>query len=110
MTGREERIALNEVLFRDLNERVEQIVTTLAVERPDELEIFCECGTGHCVAKLTLSLADYEGVRAQPERFIVAPEHDTPEVEKVIEKRAGYWIVEKHEEEATLARELDPRS
>jgi hypothetical protein len=110
MIGREERVALNEVLFRDLNERVEQIVTTLASERPNELEIFCECGTGDCVAKLTLSLADYEGVRAHPERFIVAPDHDTPNVEKVFEKRARYWIVEKHEEEATPGRELDPRS
>jgi hypothetical protein len=110
MTGREERIALNEVLFRDLNERVEQILTTVANERPEALEIFCECGTGDCVAKLTLSLADYEGVRAHPERFIVAPDHDTPEVERVVEKRAGYWVVEKHEEEAPLARELDPRS
>ena len=110
MTGREERIALNEVLFRDLNERVEQIVTTLAGEPPDRLEIFCECGSGHCVAKLTLSLADYEDIRAHPERFIAAPGHDTPEVERVIEKRAGYWILEKHEEEASLARELDPRS
>jgi hypothetical protein len=110
MTGRDERIALNEVLFRDLNERVEQIVTTLANERPDKLEIFCECGTGDCVAKLTLSLIDYGGVRAHPERFIVVPDHDTPTVERVIEKRAGYWIVEKNEEEATLARELDPRS
>jgi hypothetical protein len=109
MTGRDERIALNEVLFRDLNERVEQIVTTLANERPEGLEIFCECGSGECVAKLTLSLTDYEGVRAHPERFIVAPDHDTPEVERVIEKLARYWIVEKHEEEATLARELDPR-
>lgn len=83
MTGREERIARNEVLFRDLNGRVEQIVTTLADERPDRLEIFCECGTGDCVTKLTLALTDYEGARAHPERFIVAPDHDTPEVEKL---------------------------
>ena len=110
MTGREERIVLNEVLFRDLNERVEQIVTTLANDRPDGLEIFCECGSGDCVAKLTLSVGEYEGARAHPERFIIVPEHDIPEVEKLIEKRAGYWLVEKHEEEAELARELDPRS
>lgn len=110
MTGREERIALNEVLFRDLNERLEQIVATLANERPEAFEIFCECGTGHCVAKLTLPLADYEGVRAHPERFIVAPDHDTPDVERIVDRRPSYWTVEKHEEEATLARELDPRS
>jgi hypothetical protein len=110
MTEREARIALNETLFRDLNERIQDVVTTITLEVPHALEIFCECGSEDCVAKITLSVADYEAVRAHPERFIIAPGHEIPDVEDVLERRTGHWVVEKHEEEAKIARELDPRS
>jgi hypothetical protein len=110
MTKREERIALNETLFRDLNERIQEVVTTIALEVPDVLEIFCECGNADCVAKITLSLAEYEEVRAHAERFFIAPGHEIPDVEDVLERRAAYWVVEKHEKEAQIARDRDPRS
>ena len=110
MTAREERLAINETLFRDLNERVQEVVTTLALEVPNALEIFCECGSADCVAKITLSLAEYEEVRAHPERFLITPGHEIPDVEDVVGRRTGYWVVEKHEEEAQIARERDPRS
>jgi hypothetical protein len=110
VTEREERLARNEVLFRDLNERMKEIGATIALEEPEALELFCECGRSDCVAKLTISTDAYERVRANPERFIVAVGHDAQEVEEVVEQHNGYWIVEKHEEEAQIAREEDPRS
>jgi hypothetical protein len=110
MTKRDERIALNETLFRDLNERIQEVVTTIALEAPNVLEIFCECGRADCVAKITLSVSEYEEVRAHPERFFIAPGHEIPDVENVLERRAAYWVVEKHAEEAQIAREQDPRS
>ena len=110
MTEREARIALNETLFRDLNERVQEVVTTMALEAPSALEIFCECGSADCVAKITLALAEYEEVRTHAERFLIAPGHEIPDVEDVVEQRPAYWVVEKHEEEAQIARERDPRS
>jgi hypothetical protein len=110
MTERDKRIALNETLFRDLNERVQEVVTTIALDAPDALEIFCECGSADCVAKITLALAEYQEVRAHPERFLIAPGHEVADVENVVERRPAYWIVEKHEEEAQIARDRDPRS
>jgi hypothetical protein len=110
VTEREERIARNEVLFRDLNERLKEIGATIALQEPEALELFCECGQSDCTEKLTLSASEYEYVRARPERFFVAAGHDAPEVEEVVDQRGPYWIVEKHEEEAQIARERDPRS
>ena len=110
MTAREGRLALNETLFRDLNERLQEVVKEIALEVPDALEIFCECGTAACVDKITLSLAEYEGGRAHPERFFVAAGHDIPDVEDVVDRRPGYWVVEKRDEAARVARERDPRS
>ena len=56
------------------------------------------------------TLADYESVRANSSRFLIAPEHWLPEVESVTEKTEGWWVVEKHGEAAELAEELDPRT
>ena len=110
MTGREERIARNEVLFRDLNERLREVVTSISGEAPDLLEIFCECGAEQCMARITVQARQYEEVRSRPERFLVAPDHDVPDVESVVACHDRYWVVEKHPEEAQIAREEDPRS
>jgi hypothetical protein len=109
MTGREERIARNEVLFRDLNERLRDVVVAITAERPSALEIFCECGSPDCATKITVPLAEYEHVRSHPERFLIDDGHEAPDVERVIQQSGSYAIVEKHEEEAQIARKQDPR-
>ena len=35
--------------------------------------------------------------------------HDSPEVERVVERHERYVVVEKHDEAATVAEETDPR-
>jgi hypothetical protein len=110
VTEREERIALNETIFRDVNERVEEVLLTLEPAPPKALEIFCECGRADCLEKITVPLSEYEDVRSRPERFLTAPGHNVPDVEDVVAQRAGYWVVEKLEEEAQIAREGGPRA
>lgn len=103
MGKREEEIARNEGLFRDVNERVKGVLAEIGVS--DQLEVFCECGRGDCVAKIELSLPDYEAVRAYPARFLVLQGHEFPEVEDVLVSPDGYLIVEKREPFAEIARE-----
>jgi hypothetical protein len=106
----EERLARNEALFRELNERMKEISQSLAPgETIPALEIFCECGQADCIEKLVVPFSEYEAVRSRPEHFLVATGHDTPEVETIFAQRDGYSIVEKHEEEAGIARQTDPR-
>lgn len=110
MNEREQRIARNEALFRDLNERLKEITESLtAADSNGFLELFCECGSVDCMAKIRVPADSYERVRAVSERFLIAPGHDIPEVEGVVDRMDGYWLVEKHEEEAQIARETDPR-
>jgi hypothetical protein len=110
MTEREERIARNEALFRDLNERLKEITESLtAGDNHNTLELFCECGTLDCMEKIRVPVQTYERVRAVPERFLVAPGHDHLDVERVVERLEKYWLVEKHEEEAEIARQTNPR-
>jgi hypothetical protein len=109
MDAREERLARNEALFRDVNERVRQVAAQHGGE-PHLYQFFCECSNVDCTFQLNVTLAEYESVRAQSNRFLVAPDHWLPEVETVAERTGRWWIVEKHGEAAELVEELDPRS
>jgi hypothetical protein len=85
---RETIIAQNEVLFRQVNERRRE-------DDPGTVVITCECGDLDCHDQLRVEAADYEAVRANPRRFLGAPGHEIPDVEKVVEKRETYQVIEK---------------
>jgi hypothetical protein len=107
---RDARIGRNEVLFREINERLEGLQEAFdsLAERAD---FVCECGDVACTEQITMSLGEYERLRSNPTWFAVKPGHETPDVEDVVEKRQGYDIVRKHEGvPANIARAEDPRS
>ena len=56
-----------------------------------------------------MSVEAYEAVRASPRRFLVLEGHETPEVERVVERHPAYVVVEKLDEAARVAEETDPR-
>jgi hypothetical protein len=86
------RLAHNEQLFREINEAREQ-----ASAAPDEtpLGFVCECSDPECTARIDLTAADYQRIRKSPARFIVRPGHEITEIERVVEERAGFDVVEK---------------
>jgi hypothetical protein len=111
--AREERLAKNETLFREVNERVAEVATNfIEVEtRSDPVEFTCECGRAECTEPLAMTVVEYEGVRARPTRFAVVPGHEQPEIETVVERHPSYFVVEKRDEDAQeIARETDRRS
>jgi hypothetical protein len=113
MTRREDRLAKNEALAREVNERIQDLSEEL--RGPGDLdvgglEILCECGREDCLDKIQVSLQVYEQVRENPIRFIVVPGHEINDIENVVEVSDGYAVVEKHEEEAPIARVTDPRA
>jgi len=108
MHPRQERRAKNESLFRDVNERIEQIATKLEVT--DSTEFVCECDDLACVDRLEMGLSDYEHVRGDPTTFLVVPGHEDPAVEDVVEEHERYNLVRKHPgEPARVAAENSPR-
>ena len=107
--AREIRLARNETLFREVNERIEDLALTHADE--DHIyEFLCECSNPHCDLRLSLPLSTYEQARADSAVFIVAPGHDLPEVEEVVLRGAGFQLVRKQGEAAELADETNPRN
>ena len=103
------RIGENEALFRHVNERIESLNESFAVVT-DTFEIVCECADAACVKQIAISPDAYEQVRADPTLFIVAPGHETPEVEGIVETQAAYHIVRKHAGlPEQVAKKTDPR-
>jgi hypothetical protein len=112
---RKDRLARNEVVFREVNERIEKLMQEgewLDSPAPpaESLDVLCECGNAECSTPLTLPLADYERVRREPTHFLVAPGHVISEIEEVVATGRGYEVVRKFAGEGVLARKTDPRS
>jgi hypothetical protein len=103
------RAARNETVLRDLNERLKTHNEWLD-ERLSEW--VCECANDECTIPVELSIEEYEGVRREPTRFVVAPgdAHVDPEIERVFRREERYWVVEKIGIGAEVANGLDPRT
>lgn len=113
MGAREERLAANEALFREVNERVAEVAEHfIEVESTAEYFKFtCECGSATCTEQIAMTMVEYEALRAVPTHFAVVDGHDLPEIERVVERHQRYLVVEKQEEDAVeVARETDPRT
>ena len=110
MDSRETRLARNETLFREVNERIEGAVGRVGREDAHVYEFICECSNSDCTLLLPLTIAEYEAARSDPRQFIVARGHELPEIEAVIARNAGYEVVRKHGEAAEFVAERDPRS
>ena len=113
VSARDERLAGNEALFREVNERVAEVATHFVeVEtRGEQIKFACECGRATCAEPIPMTLAEYEAIRAESTHFAVVPQHEQPEIEVVIERHPTYFVVEKSQEDAQeVARETDPRA
>jgi hypothetical protein len=102
---RTERVGKNEAVFREVNERINDVT------RDETAEYLCECGYATCTETVQMTVADYEAVRTDPTHFAVRPGHEIPDLETVVARNDEFLVVRKIAGEAAeLAVELDPRS
>jgi hypothetical protein len=104
-----ERVARNDSIFRDANERISATASDVGFVEP--VPFICECASPTCNEIVRVSLADYEDIRSHPARFLIAPGHEAAEQEsgKVVESGPEHAVVEKLGVAAEVARALDPR-
>ncbi|HET7119775.1 MAG TPA: hypothetical protein VFI17_00835 [Solirubrobacterales bacterium] len=86
-----------------------------AIERGDSdggTAVFvCECGYVGCNTTVQLSIAEYEAVRTDFDRFLVVPGHEIDEIEQVVERHPDHLVVVKREPDAkTAAHATDERT
>ena len=109
MEDRERRLGLNEAMFREVNERVEEVNQAFG-SITGQFEIFCECGDVTCAERITVPMSEYERVRSDSKQFLLKLGHEDPTVERVIEHHDSFVIVEKEGVEVEeVAEQTDPR-
>ena len=108
VTSSDERKGENEAFFRELNERLEQRAAEKQAAS-DAFEIVCECSLETCTQRLSVTFAEYESVREDETRFVVAVGHADPRIERIVSATVGYDVVEKLGVAAEVAAERDPR-
>jgi hypothetical protein len=107
---RERRLGLNEALFREVNERLRGLNEAFG-EVTNRMELVCECADPGCAERITMTVREYEQLRADAEQFVIAPGHAAPDIEDVVATGEGWEIVRKRPGgPAEIARASDPRS
>ena len=109
MLGEEKvRIATTEAIFRNVNERIAESAQRFDA---DDAEFVCECSDRACTHRVEATLEDYERVRRKPTAFLLVPGHEDERVERVVERRHRFAVVEKFEKTvAETVRRLNPRA
>jgi hypothetical protein len=103
-----EREVVNETLARDINEIEDanhEHIGDGATNR-----YVCECSDASCMATISLTQDEYEQVRAHGARFVIALDHENPELDLLVAEHEGFAVVRKLPGfPARLARASDPR-
>jgi hypothetical protein len=71
----------------------------------------CECGRVEgadvsCHEHVEMTLAEYEDVRSQDDRFALVPGHETPELEELVRRTDKFVIVDKKPEPSQSSRTI----
>jgi hypothetical protein len=114
MEGRLERQARNEALVREVNERINTLdreaAGSGAVEGVRTFGFHCECGReGGCGEMVWMTLAEYEVVRRQDDRFALVNGHETEGLEHVVGGNERFVIVDKVDEAEVFVRQRPDR-
>ncbi len=105
-----ERVAKNQALFRDVNERVADIAKAHSIPTDEVWDFLCECASTDCTERIALTHAEYEAIRTNAAHFAVVAGHELPEVERVVRREPAFVVVAKVGAGEALAEKLDPRS
>jgi hypothetical protein len=104
LDARRQRAAKNQSLFREVNERIEDLAGTAMFAT-----FVCECFLEQCDQSVSLTLEEYEHIRSSSNLFFVLRGHELPELEDVVETTERYVLVRKIGVGAAVAERLDPR-
>ena len=93
MSSEEKRLAETQRAFRIGNERLRAALETTAGGEP--IPFLCECMDDTCLARVDLTLEEYEAVRRHENRFMIVRDHRTLPGERIVEENGSYQVTEK---------------
>jgi hypothetical protein len=89
----------NELKTRSHNQRVKK---TLEHHAPDEVQdelvvdFYCECSDDTCTERIPMTFQEYDELHNSPAKFVLAPGHQSPMVEKVVKADGERTVVKKY--------------
>ena len=93
------RIAENEVVLREVNERIAEKTSDLEARglagNDETSQYLCSCGRPDCEESLNLTLAEFEAAHARDDQFVIAPGHEVADVDELVASYDGYAVVRK---------------
>jgi hypothetical protein len=104
------RAARNQTLYREINEKIESLNASFGETTEGGSSWLCECADPACAEPLQMTLAEYEALRADPNRFAVLPGHVYPAVEHIVEEHERYVVVAKIDAAKDFVVAHDPRA
>jgi hypothetical protein len=104
LDARRQSAAKNQSLFREVNERIEDLASGVFVS------FICECADPKCDEQVSLTIEEYERIRSNPVWFFVLAGHVVPEIETLVQAADRYVVVKKIGAGERVAEKLDPRS
>ena len=108
MSIAERRQIENEMIFRNANEKVGDDINELDIQLIKDdypelasgkdiiLHFICECSDENCAERIPLKLSFYQKIHKNRDAFIIKPNHQVKEIEKVIRTEKDYSVVEKN--------------
>lgn len=110
MTDWRDQEAINETIFREMNEWTAEGNDARLGVGPRVDTYLCECSDRRCTEPIRLSRVEYESVRAEPLRFAIALNHENPEIDRLVAENERFATVAKfHDAPARIARDTYPR-
>ena len=101
--------AVEQARRRGANESIEDSMQSTG--RWAANSFICECSDPRCNRTVTATIQEYESVRKWPTHFLVAANHENPEVESMVLETESFAVVETLAGEASkVAWRTDPRS
>src|SRR6266540_363815 len=99
-----------QVRFRDFNEWIRSSTDRIGNHRLKD-EFICECGDRDCRQPILLTREEYESVRAHSARFLIARDHENPELDRVLVQNDRFAVSETLPGAGErMARATDPRA
>lgn len=110
MSEREKQIGRTEDEARTANELVSVRGEHENLRGHEPLAVLCECGDRTCHGPVTMTVDEYEAIRAEPAHFAVLSGHEILDCERVLETHDHFLVVEKFGDAGRIAVAGDPRN
>jgi hypothetical protein len=92
----ERRLAQNEAIYREFNERMQESINTSDNHATMPMYFFCECSDEKCQKQIKISPREYNKIHKDKSKFTLVCGHEVKKIEDVISENPEYCIVKKH--------------